>query len=121
MSEIAIHREHDLGLARAREIAWQWAEDAEEKFGMDCTVEEGEDGDVVHFTRAGVNGTLTVAPDHFDLQAKLGFLLGAFAKTIEAEIQKNLDTLLALETRKAAPARKAKAAAPAKKAAARKK
>ena len=52
---------------------------------------------------------------------KLGFLLGAFAKTIEAEIQKNLDTLLALETRKAAPAKKAKAAAPAKKAAARKK
>ena len=31
----------------------------------------------------------------FDLQAKLGFLLGAFAKTIEREILKNLDTLLA--------------------------
>lgn len=119
MSEIAIHREHQLGLARAREIAWQWAEDAEEKFGMDCTVEEGEDCDVVHFTRAGVNGTLTVAADHFDLRAKLGFLLGAFAKTIEAEIQKNLDSLLALEARKGMPAKKA--AAPVKKAAARKK
>ncbi|MFN3295598.1 polyhydroxyalkanoic acid system family protein [Caldimonas sp.] len=120
MSEIAIHREHQLGLARAREIAWQWAEDAEEKFGMDCTVEEGEDCDVVHFTRAGVKGTLTVAADHFELQAQLGFLLGAFAKTIEAEIRKNLDSLLALEARKGAAARK-KAAAPAKKAAARKK
>jgi hypothetical protein len=35
-----------------------------------------------------------VAADHFDLEAKLGFLLGAFAKTIEGEIEKNLDTLL---------------------------
>jgi putative polyhydroxyalkanoate system protein len=104
MSEIVIHREHDLGLARAREIAWQWAEDAEQKFGMACTVEEGEGGDVVYFTRAGVQGTLTVAPDHFDLQAQLGFLLGAFAKTIEAEIQKNLDTMLASAAKK--PARK---------------
>ncbi len=30
-----------------------------------------------------------------DLQARLGFLLGAFARTIEAEILKNLDQLLA--------------------------
>jgi hypothetical protein len=36
-----------------------------------------------------------VAADHFDLHAKLGFLLGAFSKTIEAEITKNLDDLLA--------------------------
>lgn len=35
-----------------------------------------------------------MAPDHFDLDAKLGFLLGAFSKTIEHEIEKNLDTLL---------------------------
>jgi hypothetical protein len=36
-----------------------------------------------------------VAADHFDLEAKLGFLLGAFSKTIEGEIQKTLDDLLA--------------------------
>jgi len=35
------------------------------------------------------------AADHFDLNAKLGFLLGAFSKTIESEIEKNLDALLA--------------------------
>lgn len=119
MSEIAIHREHTLGLARAREIAWQWAEDAEEKFAVQCTVEEGEDCDLVHFSRAGVKGTLTVAADHFALKARLGFLLGAFARAIEAEIEKNIDSLLALEARKPAPGNKA--AAPAKKATARKK
>ncbi|MFX7866224.1 polyhydroxyalkanoic acid system family protein [Acinetobacter baumannii] len=37
--------------------------------------------------------------------AQLGFLLGAFKATIEAEIQKELDALLAASKKKA-PARK---------------
>ena len=94
MADIHIHRPHRLGLAKARKVAWDWAEQVEQKFGMACTVIEGKTSDTVEFTRSGVNGELIVAPDHFDLQAKLGFLLGAFAKTIEAEIEKNLDTLL---------------------------
>ena len=56
---------------------------------------EGEFSDTVSFTRSGVNGELIVAADHFDLHARLGFLLGAFAKTIENEVLANLDTLLA--------------------------
>ena len=95
MPDIHIHRKHKLGLPKAREVAWQWAEEVEAKFDMACTVLEGETSDTVSFTRSGVNGELIVAADHFDLQAKLGFLLGAFSKTIEAEILKNLDTLLA--------------------------
>ena len=91
MPDISIHRDHSLGLAKARKIAWKWAEDVEKKFDMECTVLEGEDSDTVEFTRSGVNGALVVAADHFDLQAKLGFLLGAFSKTIEAEIEKKLD------------------------------
>jgi putative polyhydroxyalkanoate system protein len=102
VADINIHREHSLGLAKARKIAWQWAEDVEKKFDMECTVLEGETSDTVSFTRAGVNGQLIVAADHFDLQAKLGFLLGAFSKTIEAEILKNLDTLLAKGAKPAA-------------------
>ena len=94
MPDIHIHRDHSLGLAKARKVAWDWAEQAESKFDMECTVLEGETSDTVEFTRSGVSGTLIVAADHFDLNAKLGFLLGAFAKTIEGEIQKNLDDLL---------------------------
>jgi putative polyhydroxyalkanoate system protein len=101
VAEIRIHREHALGLARAREIAWQWAEQVEEKFDMECTVHEGESEDSVEFTRAGVKGELTVAADRFELVAQLGFLLGAFKKTIEAEIEKELDTLLAAKAKKA--------------------
>ncbi len=102
MADINIHREHSLGLAKARKIAWQWAEDVEKKFDMSCTVLEGETSDTVEFTRSGVKGQLIVAADHFDLQAKLGFLLGAFSKTIEAEILKNLDALLAKSAKPAA-------------------
>ena len=94
MSDIKIHRKHTLGLAKARKVAWAWAEDVENKFDMECTVLEGETSDTVEFRRSGVNGQLIVAPDHFELSAKLGLLLGAFARTIEAEIEKNLDGLL---------------------------
>ena len=94
MPDIRIHRQHSLGLAKARKVAWAWAEEVEKKFGMECSVLEGETSDTVEFTRSGVNGQLIVAADHFDLNAKLGFLLGAFAGTIESEIEKNLDALL---------------------------
>ena len=100
MAEINIHRQHSLGLAKARKVAWQWAEDVEKKFDMECTVLEGVTSDTVEFTRSGVNGQLIVTADHFDLKAKLGFLLGAFSKTIEAEILKNLDELLAKSSAK---------------------
>ncbi len=110
MADIHIHRDHALGLAKARKIAWKWAEEVEAKFDMECTVLEGEFSDTVQFTRTGVNGSLIVAADHFDLNAKLGFLLGAFSKTIESEIEKNLDALLNKST--AAAAKKTAAAAP---------
>jgi len=108
MPDIRIHRDHALGLAKARKVAWAWAEEVEKKFDMACTVIEGETSDTVEFTRAGVNGRLIVAPDHFDLEARLGFLLGAFARTIEGEIEKNLDALLgkAAGAARKAPAKK---------------
>lgn len=95
MARIHIQRTHNLGLPKARKIAWQWAEEVEQKFDMECTVVEGEDGDTVEFKRTGVHGSLRVAADSFELDAQLGFLLGAFSRTIETEIEKNLDDLLA--------------------------
>ena len=107
MADIQILREHTLGLAEARKIAFKWAEQAEEKFDMECTYEEGKTEDLVSFTRSGVNGTLAVTKDSFELNAKLGFLLGAFKDTIESEIVKNLDALLAKKpAAKKTPAKK---------------
>ena len=95
MADIQIERKHGMSMAQARAAAFQWAEQAEEKFDMTCTYEEGDTSDEVSFTRSGVSGTLTVTRDVFQLQAKLGFLLGAFKDKIEGEIVKNLDALIA--------------------------
>jgi putative polyhydroxyalkanoate system protein len=94
MPDIQLHRTHDLGLPRARELATEWVAQAEQKFGLVCTLTPGDDGDTVDFRRSGVQGRLTVAADYFDLQAKLGFLLAAFSQKIEREIEHNLDALL---------------------------
>jgi putative polyhydroxyalkanoate system protein len=115
MPDIQIHRQHSLGLAKARKVAWQWAEAVEKKFDMSCTVIEGDTSDTVEFTRSGVQGHLIVAADHFDLQAKLGFLLGAFSATIQTEIEKNLDELLAKGGKKEAQPAASKKVAAAKK------
>ena len=95
MADIHLHRKHALGLAKARDIAFNWAKDVEQKLDMVCTMEEGKHEDCVTFKRSGVNGTLMVTKDSFELHAKLGFLVGAFKDKIEAEISKNLDALLA--------------------------
>lgn len=94
MAELHILREHALGLPAARKIAFSWAEHVEAQFGMACTYEEGRTRDEVCFTRTGVEGTLTVTRDRFELKARLGFLVGAFKGRIESEIVKNLDDLL---------------------------
>lgn len=98
MPDIHIQRDHDLGLAQARQLALRWAETAEEKFEMECRYEEGEGEDRVTFSRSGVSGELTVTGGAFELDARLGFLLGMFKERIESEIVKNLDQLLAHES-----------------------
>ena len=95
MADIQIERKHGMSMTQARAAAFKWAEQAEEKFDMTCTYEEGSTTDEVSFSRSGVSGTLTVTDDVFQLQAKLGFLLGAFRDKIESEIVKNLDALIA--------------------------
>jgi putative polyhydroxyalkanoate system protein len=95
MADIHIERDHQLGMGGARKLAWRWAEQAENDFDMSCTYEEGDDCDEVQFSRSGVTGTLKVSADKFELDARLGFLLGAFKDRIEGEIVKNLDELLA--------------------------
>ena len=105
MANLHIVREHHLGLAAARKVAYAWAEQVEAEFGMECIYEEGKAEDQVTFTRSGVNGTLQVNKTGFTLEAKLGFLLGTFKDKIEAEIVKNLDGLLASQPKKS-PAKK---------------
>ena len=95
MPDIHIHRKHTLGLAKARKVAWALGRaGARRSSTWSAPCSRATRATRCEFTRSGVNGQLIVAADHFDLNAKLGLLLGAFAKTIEAEIEKNLDGLL---------------------------
>jgi putative polyhydroxyalkanoate system protein len=115
MADLHLHRDHTLGLARARKVALKWAEDVEKDLDMECTIIEGDDSDVLEFRRTGVDGRMIVAATYFDLEAKLGFLLKAFVGKIEAEVGKQLDAALAKEEAKAAKAgAKPAAKAPAK-------
>ncbi len=95
MAELNIVREHGLGLPKARKIAFQWAEQVEQEFAMQCNYAQGKHVDEVDFVRSGVKGCLRVTRTHFELHAQLGFLLGTFKHKIEAEIVKTLDALLA--------------------------
>jgi putative polyhydroxyalkanoate system protein len=95
VADIHIVREHGLGLEQARKLAFRWAEVAEKKLEMDCTYEEGKTSDVLSFKRAGASGALKVTGERFELDARLGLLLGVFRAKIEGEIVKNLDELLA--------------------------
>lgn len=97
MPELNIEREHRLGLMGARAVAERWREQAEQEWGMSCTCEQGEATDRMRFARSGVSGELTVTDTRFDLQMKLGFLLGAYSRKIEEKIRANLDELLGPE------------------------
>ena len=95
MSQLHIHRDHELGLTRAQAVCDRWVAEARSKFGMTCVVARDPSGDSVDFRRAGVNGVLRVTADRFALDVALGFLLSAFSDKIRSEIEANLDNLLA--------------------------
>ena len=98
MADIHIERAHALGLQEARRIATQWAEKAHIEFDMKWTCAQSPTGDLVTFGRSGVSGTLALTKDSFAIDARLGFLAEMFKDRIEAEIVKNLDTLIVENT-----------------------
>lgn len=108
MSNIHIDRPHQLGLEAARKIAFAWAEKAERKFDMECLYSEGKEGDTLTFQRSGVQGTLEVLPERFELRARLGLLMSAFKERIADELNAQFDALLTPPATK-----KAKSKAPA--------
>ena len=94
MPEIRVVRTHTLGLAQARTLALQWADQATNQFGMACTHQDDSAAHEVSFWRSGVHGRLSVTGDRFEMDATLGFLFGAFKDRIEKESGLKLDALL---------------------------
>lgn len=87
MSELIFKREHQLGLAQARERVQKLADEMSGSF----RVKSEWDGDVLRFRRSGVKGELQVTETTIALDARLGPLLSAFKPKIQAQLDKNFD------------------------------
>jgi putative polyhydroxyalkanoate system protein len=92
--EIHIERSHALGMQKARKVAAQWAQRVEQAHGVRCTHTQGRGEDVIVISRAGVHGTARVTGKRFELDMKLGFLLGLFSQRISEGVARELDGLL---------------------------
>jgi putative polyhydroxyalkanoate system protein len=87
MPSIDIRRPHALPLAEARAIVDQVGNRMQEKFGM-----QGQwQGDILHFSRPGVKGSITVGRDEIRVNAELGLMLSPLKGMVEQEIRRKLD------------------------------
>ena len=91
MADLKVVRKHTIGLKKAKVAAQKVADDLAQEYGMDSAWE----GDVLRFTRSGVDGQLTVSKDQVVLDAKLGFVLSAFRHRIEEHVNENFDRYFA--------------------------
>ncbi len=87
MSRIEIRHAHSLPKAKARKVVDDVAKKLAERFQM----QSGWDGDVLNFSRSGVDGHIELAPKEVQVHAKLGFLAAMFKDSIEQEIRRALD------------------------------
>lgn len=86
MADISITHKHKLSHKKAKAAAQKVADQLAEEYGM----ESEWDGDVLHFKRSGVSGTLELAEHEARMDITLGFLMKAFSSTIEQKIQANI-------------------------------
>ena len=91
MADLKVVRKHTIGLKKAKVAAQKVADDLAQEYGMDSAW----DGDVLRFTRSGVDGQLSVTKDQVVLDAKLGFVLSAFRHRIEEHVNENFDRYFA--------------------------
>lgn len=86
MAEISIVQEHHLTPKKAREAAQKVADKIAGEYDLECEWE----GDVLHFERSGVQGSLTLEKKQVEMVIKLGFLMSAFAPAIEAKVAESM-------------------------------
>lgn len=87
MAQISIRRTHGVGLAGAKVAAQKVADDLSQRYGIQSRWE----GDVLSFSRSGVEGKLRVSDQDVTLDAKLGFMLSAFRGAIEEHVNEGFD------------------------------
>ena len=86
MPDISITQPHSLSQTDARAAAQKVADKLVREYGLTCKWE----GDVLRFARSGVEGALTLGERQAALRIKLGFLMSAFAATIEQKVAESM-------------------------------
>ena len=86
MPDISNTQAHSLSQTDARAAAQKVADKLAREYGLQCNW----DGDVLRFARTGVEGALTLGERQAALRIKLGFLMSAFASTIEAKVVESM-------------------------------
>ncbi|MCG8464931.1 MAG: polyhydroxyalkanoic acid system family protein [Xanthomonadales bacterium] len=87
MASIDLSRSHSLGQSQAREKADELAAELSQQFDFDHSWE----GDIMHFERPGVNGTIEVSASSIRVCADLSLFLMALKPTIQNEINRYLE------------------------------
>jgi putative polyhydroxyalkanoate system protein len=106
VADIELKRMHSLGLAGARAAAERMAAQLASRFDL-----KGDwRGNVMHFERPGLTGSLAVGEHEVHLSVALGFLLKAMKGSIQSAVEREMETLFAA----APPARPAPSAPPKK-------
>ena len=86
MADISIVQEHKLTQKKAREAAQKVADTISGDYGLACEW----DGDVLRFERSGVQGQLTLEKKKAEIFIRLGFIMSAFAPSIEAKVAESM-------------------------------
>ena len=86
MSRIDIRHPHALPKAKAKKAIDEVAKKLAERFQMDWNWT----GDVLNFSRSGVDGHIELGAKDLHVHAKLGFLTAMFKDPIENEIRRVL-------------------------------
>ncbi|WP_305804857.1 polyhydroxyalkanoic acid system family protein [Stenotrophomonas sp. YIM B06876] len=86
MSTIDIRHAHSLPADKARAAIDEVARKLQERFEMNSRW----DGEILRFSRSGVEGAIELLPSQVRVTAELGFLLSAMKGMVESEIQRVL-------------------------------
>ncbi|WP_407294362.1 polyhydroxyalkanoic acid system family protein [Stutzerimonas zhaodongensis] len=90
MARIIVERNHNLGLAAAREKAEQVAAKLVRDYGVRCEWQ----GDVLEVRRSGADGRIEVEDDRVRVQLDLGPLLAVMGSSVQAQLERALDKAL---------------------------
>lgn len=86
MASIDIQHPHTMAPAHARQAVQEVADKLVDRFGVECRW----NGDILDFSRSGIDGRIALLPGQLHVSAQLGFLFGAMKGPIEAEIRRVL-------------------------------